>query len=882
MAKDVRPSPDSHSRAWRSAAPTAAAAPEVSRAAQQRKRLFLVLATMLGLAGAIAALLWLPSRYHEPAFLSIAITEYKDRQYPVNFLAEMDSEALRQHFPGSGPKAQAYESQEKELLLKELGALKNRKDSALVLHLSALARSKQDQVYFLPADAQPDQPETWLPLEDVIGALERCPARHKLLIIDARPFADPRLGVLANDIADHLQDALEKKQSDGSLTFPVLCCCARGQVPLIWEEKQRSAFGYFLDEALRGLADGANPEHKQNQRVSVRELAEFVRERLDRWAPRARHAQQTPLLFGKDDDFDLVVLEHGLPKPEPADPEVPAYPDWLRDGWQLRDQAWTDGTFRLVPRAFRQLEASLLRSEQRWRGGLGSDPERIKTALDADIRDYKKQLRQAQAVRLPEPRSLVQAAAGGRQVDAKVSAAVSDLLAKLKEIPTDKPEEAKKAQDKLLQDFRAKSKGLLHYDLAAVAFEQLLVDDNPTADKVRVLDELLIVQQPQPRFVETLAIHRLAETAAEGKPWQAATIARALRTIREGERAIAADPRTLAWIRPALENANNLRLEGEVLLYKGSPPSAIAKGNQLLEEASSRYRDNNQTIQLIADAYRRHDEALALLPAIVPYLADRPYFDAGQESDWQLMADTVLQLSQLLAHAQSGGPTPIDEVRRHLSELERTLGNLQRPFSAPEVQILVKRIDKGDPQDYLEMQARLACPTLSSRDRIALWKAMQQLGRQLEEKQQEGPGEFARATRRATFALGSLKVAGLPRLEQLEKKEYAAAAVTGKAAAWEPLAEKTRLAWTVEVPEEIRKTKDVALRDRIARLLPPWDRLPTTGLDENPAGQPRRQASKVYYQWLAEQYEQTSRKLGDVPAAGFYTEAAADFRRFAP
>src|SRR5262249_61454546 len=112
-----------------------------------------------------------------------------------------------------------------------------------------------------------------------------------------RPFADPRLGVFGNDVADRLQDALEKRQGESSLSFPVLCCCTRGQVPLIWEEKQRSAFGYFLDEGLRGHADGFNPERKQNQRVSVRELADFVRERLVRWAPRSRPARLTPTLL---------------------------------------------------------------------------------------------------------------------------------------------------------------------------------------------------------------------------------------------------------------------------------------------------------------------------------------------------------------------------------------------------------------------------------------------------------------------------------------------------------------------------------------------------------------------------------------------------------
>jgi hypothetical protein len=840
------------------------------------------LAGMLALTGALAALVLLPSRWQEPFFLTLPITEYKERLYPVNFLVERDDDGLRQHFPASGQRSRAYESQEKELLLKELAALKNRKDHALVVYLSALARSKQGQVYLLPGDAHPDRPDTWLPLEDILVAVERCPTRHKLLILDARPFADPRLGVLANDVADRVQDALEKREAAGELPFLVLCSCSRGQVPLIWEEKQRSAFGYFLDEGLRGLANGYNPEHKQNQRVSVHELAEFARERVDRWAWRNRNAHQTPQLFGKADDFDLTVLEHGQPKEESTDPEPAAYPDWLRDGWRLRDHWWTDGSFRAAPRVFRQLEASLLRGEQRWRGDMGPDPERIKQTLEADLREFKRQLQQAQSVRRPEPRSLAQAVARGRQADPKVVDALKDLLAKLGELAAMKPEEAKKAQDKLLGDFLVKMKKQPHFDLAWAAFEQALADDNPTPEKIRLLDDMLVAQQSQPQYVETLALHRLAETAADGKKLPNATVYRALRAIREGERAIAGDPRALPWVRAPLETAASLRLEGEILLYKGSPPSQIVKAGQLLEEADGRYRDVNQTIQVIAEAQRRHDEAFALLPGLVGYLVHRPHLSAGEERDWFVLAEAALLMNQLLRQGQSGAAPPLEEISRQLSRLQQGIASLQRLFATAELQGLLKRIGQGDPSDYLEMQALLQSPRLSAGDRATLWKTMHELGRQLADKPQAGPPEFARASRRASFAIGSLKVVGFPRADQLEREDFRQAAAGDKTSAWEPLAEKLRVAWTVDVSEQYRQAKDVALRDRISRLLPPFDRLPGNDPTENPASQLERQALKVYYEWLAKHYDGISQKLEGAPAAGFYIEAAGDCRRFVP
>src|SRR5262249_8189412 len=241
-----------------------------------------------------------------------------------------------------------------------------------------------------------------------------------------------------------------------------------------------------------------------------------------------------------------------------------------------------------------------------------------------------------------------------------------------------------------------------------------------------------------------------------------------------------------------------------------------------------------------------------------------------------------LQLNNLLNQGQTGAAPPIDEVRRHLSDLQRGLGNLDRPFSTAEVQMLIKRAGQGAPGDYLAMQALLESARLNAKDRVALWKAYQELGRQLVEKPlQVGVTESDRASRRAPLALGTLKLAGFARAEQVEKKELTEASRSNQLTAWEPLAERIRVAWTVDVPDEFRKTKELALRDRISRLLPPFDRLPASDPYENPAGQLARLAQKAFHQWLADYYDSISKKLGDVPAAGFYAESAAEYRRFA-
>src|SRR5262249_22614691 len=152
------------------------------------------------------------------------------------------------------------------------------------------------QVVIFPGDANPDDPGSTLALRALLEALRACRARHKLLVLDImRPLADARVGVLADDSADRVAADLDAVPDPFRL---VLCACAPGQVALTSEALGRSVFGYYFDEALRGWADGYNPRHRSEGRVSVRELAEFVSRRVDRWAVRCRDTRQTPVLLG--------------------------------------------------------------------------------------------------------------------------------------------------------------------------------------------------------------------------------------------------------------------------------------------------------------------------------------------------------------------------------------------------------------------------------------------------------------------------------------------------------------------------------------------------------------------------------------------------------
>src|SRR5262249_2997691 len=179
---------------------------------------------------ALVSLALLSGADREPFFLSIPITEYSQTFYPINAWAEQDSDTLASMLapPRSEAKgrAKAYESQDKGLLVQQLNNLRTNKDGRVVIHLSSLARTHNDEVYILPADAHPDRPESWLPLREVLQAMQDCPSKQKLLILDiARPVAEPRLGFLIDDVGTTLHGTLERMTGEGKLSYWVLCGC---------------------------------------------------------------------------------------------------------------------------------------------------------------------------------------------------------------------------------------------------------------------------------------------------------------------------------------------------------------------------------------------------------------------------------------------------------------------------------------------------------------------------------------------------------------------------------------------------------------------------------------------------------------------------------
>jgi hypothetical protein len=866
----------------------------------------LLLAAVLALASAILAWLLLPKSFQTPYFLSITITAYKERHFPVNHLAQQDSAALREFFAQA---EHAYDYQDKTPLTKVLEGLKTQARKPVVVHLSALSLRRGDEVYLLPADAHPDNPATWLPLTAVLEAIRACPARQKLVLLDiARPLADPRLGTLADDVAERvdgvLQNEVRRNEEANQVLF--LCACRAGQAAHVSEELGQSVFGYYLSEGLRGQADGQGGG-KANARVTVRELAAFVAREVERWVGQNRAAAQTPILLGEG-DFELTLASanrEARANPPAEDDAGLRQMAWkaIEAGWQLRDRWWDQEVFRFAPQAYRQLEAVLLRAEERWRGGIASD--QVEKDLAIEISGLE-QLEKSARASLPVPKSghslALAAALGAKQPATKEKEALQELL-KEAEKP-EKPKDSAPAGGLLppkLSEWQKKYEGN-HFALAWLVLEVAVAEDKPSLSRIRLLKQLLEANQARPQFAETFLLRRLAAWKKE-QSWPAPTARLALQVVVEEEKAAAGAPRVLPWMRKAVDAATADRRAAERLLF-AEDPAATAKAHAIYREVADRLRRINGDVrEPLQKAYRCYDEALVLLPGIVPYLVRRTDPDGGAERDW---TEAVRLAQQMGAKLASPREEEAEQAARDISQdqerLQFLLNKLGRQFrneverrsfrpaasAAEDAGKEAERLSQAivlagaDAMTWLEMQALLSAPfwtgtgstALKAKDRAALWAAERELARQLLRKPagstfRVNPAVASgRARLQARCLLELFRLGGLTGLGELE-------ADLEKATAWPPLAAKLQAVWIEQLPTRLRTAGDPASKERLSRLVHPFDFRGRAG--ENVTLELRRAEVRSYWGWLGQRCEEEDRALGG--SSDLYYQAAGDYLR---
>ena len=724
------------------------------------------------------------------------------------------------------------------------------------------------------------------------------------------PCADPRLGILADDVADRVHDELERMKKDDALPFAVLCACSRGEVSNAWEEQGQTAFGYYLDEGLAGAADGFGTDTK-DRKVSVSELATFVQARVSTWARMARDVKQTPVLYGAG-DFDVADTYDERPAKPTAQAPPDDYPKWLKDWWKQRDDAWDKGAYAYAGRLLREMDAILLQAERRLQGGYGE--KQVQDDLSARLDKYPALLAalRDRLQRSAPPRSLAQLKI---ERDLKADAEAKDALSvALKhkgwaDPALEKDLAAKK--DPALDKFNDKPATPERQAAILEAFVdslKSLVDSskNPLTDpfgKPKVLRAVPLQLQFLGTVLERIKWEketRLAEinyldlliraelqtrwTTASQKQLSEA-ILNYLLTVQEAETVVAAcGPRVLPWIQKRLSDADATRQQALALVLrtKAGGEGTVEDGHaaaivKSTKEALDGYQKITPSLKAIADAYRADDEVIAILPQVMSYYEEHRENLDDPNSRWYQATSGWLQLHRALAWVPSSKnrqPTP-DELTKIVQDIR--LRDLLQPFDKTSFAALLARADSSTATDYRQLQWMLASPRWTADQRAKLWEATRRLGRKFSkdvteaESESRGSGrtdargepsleERNRAIRRGRLNLDLLKLSGYYEerkqdLQEIENEYSQAFSQREQSAEYvDTLGEKLRVVLGRALPEAFGKklkdgTSDQA--DLLSRALYPLDFREVDAKDRSPYPALKLREAEIVEYWRA-------------------------------
>jgi hypothetical protein len=800
---------------WRSGGATP---PRPSSTSSAGVRLFLLTALLLiTLGGAIAWLVVYVEHAEPVVFRSFAIREYAE-PLPSTPFAAQDSAELAHCF--SEQRAADNTVLSELLVLKALDELTVQNPGVVVVvHFCALARSDGSGVQVITANPGIGAPPGKVSLAKVLEAMRKCKAKHKLLLLDlARPLAEARLGILADDVAEQVQLELKRQDDKEPLGFFVFTACAgQAQVAQTSEELGSSIFAHYLARGLRGEADGWNAQGDRGDHdgsISVTELAEFVRAGVERWVRQNRGTRQTPTLWGdRAQDFSMLRYDKETLGQEAVTIKDVKYPDWLLTGWQLRDEWWMEDAFRIDPDSYRKMESILLRYEQRWRGGREED--QLKKDLAKELAPFTK---------LPEVPDPILPPSLFRDTEGRDKKGVRDLQRDLdtvlqhlvdKEEPADPDEKMSRA--KLLKQTRAAFAELAKKDHPLAAW---LVFDTAArqADlKVKLLKFLygLVPADPErPTYVEIAVLGRLEARAKQNfdnsKAWSAEAARQALNAFRESQITslrLEEDPLAMNFIADVLAEADDKRRQGEARLLTAQKSVEGSAAEALLAEAVMRYKQVEQRIKLIAELRRKYDALDALVPGWVELMSSRHCTDPPT-SLWKAHASSTGKLADLLSSAEK---KPLDATPRELAEAADNADDLRKWLAGKIDSSLNLNVAAGvSPADYRDIQALLDSALLSADQRRDLWT----LGRAVAVKlhgltdQKLRPAnsddtklaaEYLRAGRRAQLSIDLLSLARNEHGDDLARELQEAARGTDTAA-WRTLGAQLAAAWNDRRP----------------------------------------------------------------------------------
>jgi hypothetical protein len=594
---------------------------------------------------------------------------------------EADARSLLDRSPNDG--AQTFQAQEKQAILRELdraaGDVRNR---PLVVYISTLGIVSSGKVLLIPVDGRPDDPSTWLPLDEVLSRVRRA-STPRLLILDVRPSSNPRAALTGEDVNGLLDSSLAKLSESGELPFFVLTANTPPDGANILRAIKHSAFGLAIAQGAGGMADGWNADRKRDGRVSARELAAYVRELTYHISTTAGLPPQVARLHGTGGDFDIFTVPRDGPLPLPTLPDPETYPQWLTSAWKDREMWFHEGLHLHAPRVTRHLALAASRAERRWLAGGNTDA--IKDSFDV----VAKRLREVRP-KLSPIHQPIGSVARAEQRSGLNSSSVADVLrpvfVRILESPGTVRDKALADAMKAVWDKPPEGEPFDAVAVATLTFTQNLV--KPKHEQLKQLATFLNGLRPRPpRHAELLTITLIGSlTPDHVERWPEGTIATLVRIAREAEESAAIDGRCMPWVRDRLEKADTARRKGLHDLCAPKSTNAIREAAvAAIEAAGEDYKTVRAAAGALASAYREYEETRAVLVDLaVAYPYDALAGSEDLAMTWDSLVDYFRTVQQLLRPPATPALPDVAELGRAAQSLRAGREQLRAALRVPD------------------------------------------------------------------------------------------------------------------------------------------------------------------------------------------------------
>lgn len=180
-------------------------------------------------------------------------------------------------------------------------------DRILVYFSGHGLRTNDGKLYLAPIDCDPKSPEqTGIAIEWLLRQLADCPAKTKLLILDACHSGSETPSDIATKVATSEDSA---DQLDDLFGVVTIASSTADQPSQLWVDKQHSLFTYWLNCGLKGDAD-----NNGDGEINVDELFGFVHRNVKRTSELHLYRSQVPVRFVRSVIDRVAVVTRPRPQ----------------------------------------------------------------------------------------------------------------------------------------------------------------------------------------------------------------------------------------------------------------------------------------------------------------------------------------------------------------------------------------------------------------------------------------------------------------------------------------------------------------------------------------------------------------------------------------